>query len=318
MTRPKFRPGEQAIFSVKARSGKKLLANYLAARLGVVETWAASLIDAGAVSLDGRKAVAGDFINLSAGEHSIEIVFPESWPRHMAATEMNLELLHEDDFLAILNKPPGIVVHPARGHLDGQTLQNGLRHRYRHLIGLQETTIGAPHRLDKDTSGVVVFALKRDAYIELVRQFTAGEPKKEYWALLDGVPAFDNIISREAIGVDPDLPKRGKLMPESVGGKAAETEFTVLERGNGISLVLARPRTGRSHQIRLHAAGLGFPVVGDLDYHPEPWRHGAKRQALHAASLTITHPATGESRRFEAPLPDDMRRLMLAGGMRAL
>ncbi len=289
MTRPAYYPGQKAVFPVKPRSGKKRLSHYLAARLGVVETWAVALLDQGVVSLDSVTATKETLINLSDGSHVIEVIFPENWPRHMVATEMPLDILYEDDSLVVLNKPPGIVVHPARGHLDGKTLQNGLRHRHRDRIGRPDVTIGAPHRLDKDTSGVVVFALTKPVYIELVRQFTAGEPKKKYLALADGVAGFTEHIADEPIG-----------------GKTATTCFTVLEKWPGVTLLEARPQTGRPHQIRLHAAGLGLPLIGDKDYNPEHAKHGNLRQLLHATELTFTHPTTKKTMTVTAPLPEDI------------
>jgi pseudouridine synthase, RluA family len=306
MTRPAYYPGQKAVFPVKPRSGKKRLSHYLAARLGVVETWAATLLRQGAVVLDGVPATGETLINLSGGSHVIEVTFPEDWPPHMVATEMDLDILYEDDCLVAINKPPGIVVHPARGHLDGKTLQNGLRHRHRHRIGRPDVTIGAPHRLDKDTSGVVIFALTRPVYIELVRQFTAGEPKKKYYALADGVAGFMEHVAEQAIGIDPDHPQRGKLVPVEEGGKTATTYFTVLKKWPNTTLLEARPQTGRPHQIRLHAAGLGLPLIGDKDYNPDYARHGDLRQLLHAAELTFTHPVSGEQMTVAAPMPGDM------------
>lgn len=306
MTRPAYYLGQKVLFPVKPRSGKKRLSHYLAARLGVVETWATALLDQGAVTLDGVVSTGETFINLSDGSHVIEVTFPEAWPRHMVATEMDLDILYEDEHLVALNKPPGIVVHPARGHLDGKTLQNGLRHRHRDRIGRPDVTIGAPHRLDKDTSGVVVFALTRPVYIELVRQFTAGEPKKKYFALADGVASFTEQVANQAIGVDPDFPQRGKLVSVEEGGKTATTYFTVMKKWSNITLLEARPQTGRPHQIRLHAAGLGLPLIGDKEYNPDHARHGDLRQLLHAAELTFTHPVHGGRLTVVAPMPEDM------------
>ncbi|MCC8180414.1 MAG: hypothetical protein LIP23_05835, partial [Planctomycetes bacterium] len=159
MARPKYRPGSVLSLRVKNRSGKKPLVEYLASRLGIVEPWAAGLLADGRVELDGASADASTVINLSAGTHDIVIRFPDDWPRHMAATPMRLDILHEDADIIVLNKPAGVVVHPARGHLDNKTLQNGVRYRYRHRLGDIDATIGPPHRLDKDTSGVIIFAL---------------------------------------------------------------------------------------------------------------------------------------------------------------
>lgn len=306
MPRPRFAPGSVHVFPVKNRSGKKRLDQYLGSRLGVVDAWAEDLIASGCVSLDGRIAQPGDCINLSDGTHTLEVRFPDAWPRHMAATEMPLDILHEDNRLLVLNKPPGIVVHPARGHLDNQTLQNGVRHRYRHLLGQPDACIGSPHRLDKDTSGAIIFALDRPGYIALTGQFAAAKPHKEYLAVLDGTPDFDEILCDRPIGDDPDHKGRGRIVPTEQGGKIARTHFRILERGADWALAQALPHTGRPHQIRIHAASLGFPLAGDRDYNPQPERLGLRRQALHAAAIAAEHPDGGLFR-VEAPLAEDLR-----------
>lgn len=307
MSRPRFVPGSVAIFNVKNRSGKKPLVTYLASRLGVVDAWAEDLLAGGHVRLDDAPVGPGALINLSAGPHAIRVEFPETWPKHMGATPMFLDVIHEDDRLVALNKPPGVVVHPARGHLDNQTLQNGIRHRYRHLLGRENTTLGSPHRLDKDTSGAIVFAIDRETYAALVEQFSSSLPHKEYLAVLDGDPDFEEHTCSEAVGGDPERKGLGRTVPESQGGKAARTDFRILERGRGWALALAVPHTGRPHQIRIHAASLGLPLAGDRDYNPTPERLGFARQALHAVALAFTHPATGRELRVEAPLAGDMR-----------
>ena len=307
MTRPHFVPGSTVCMTVRNRSGKKPLAQYLGARLGVAESWALDLINDRLVKVNGVVAEPEDRINLSAGPHELEIRFPAAWPRHMAATEMPLEILHEDEDCVVLNKPPGIVVHPARGHLDNQTLQNGMRHRYRHLLADERTTIGSPHRLDKDTSGAIVFALNRAAYVSLVDQFTAATPRKRYLAVLDGEADFDEHSCRSPLGNDPDRKGLGCVLPIEQGGKTARSDFRILERGDGWALALVEPHTGRPHQIRIHASSLGLPVAGDRDYNPHPDRLGFPRQALHAASLAFDHPAGTGRLEVEAPLADDIR-----------
>lgn len=307
MTRPHFPPGSTAVFPVKNRSGKKPLATYLASRLGVVDAWAGDLIRRGCVTVDGRAARADDAINLSDGTHTLEVRFPVDWPRHMALTEMELDVLHEDEHLVVLNKPPGIVVHPARGHLDNQTLQNGMRFRHRNLLADKETTIGSPHRLDKDTSGAIVFALTRTVYAALVDQFSRALPHKEYLAVVDGDPGFDEYSCESPLGADPERKGLTAVVPPEQGGKHARTDFTVLRRGRGWALVNAVPHTGRPHQIRSHAASLGIPLAGDREYNPRPERLGFPRQALHAARLGFLHPATNETLRVDAPLPEDFR-----------
>lgn len=306
MSRPRHPPGSTAVFQVKNRSGKKPLATYLGSRLGVVDAWAEDLIAHGHVVLDGAVATPGATINLSAGPHILEVHFPDAWPRHMAATEMPLSILYEDECLVVLDKPAGIVVHPARGHLDNQTLQNGVRHRYRHLLALPETCIGPAHRLDKDTSGVIVFALKRPVYIDLVEQFAGGAPHKEYLAILDGAPDFDTTVCDLPIGPDAEKRGLGTIVPEDSGGKKARTDFFILARGRDWALARAVPHTGRPHQIRIHAAALGLPVAGDKDYNPEYARRGLERQALHAWKLSLRHPTTGTPLAATAELPADM------------
>ena len=306
MSRPRFAPGSTVVFRVKNRSGKKPLATYLGSRLGVVDAWADDLIASGHVDVDGVPARSGDRINLSAGPHAITVRFPLAWPRHMAATEMPLDVLHEDKCIVVLNKPAGTVVHPARGHLDNRSLQNGVRHRYRHLLGMDHITIGSPHRLDKDTSGVIVFAITRAAYVALVDQFSSGRPHKEYLAVVDGIPAFGETVCELPLGVDPGRKGCGTVLPAEAGGKTARTDFTVLERGAGWALVRAVPHTGRPHQIRIHAAALGIPLAGDAEYNPVPGRLGFRRQALHAHALSFPHPETGTPLRIEAPTPPDM------------
>jgi 23S rRNA pseudouridine1911/1915/1917 synthase len=230
----------------------------------------------------------------------------------MAATEMPLDILHEDDHLVVLNKPPGVVVHPARGHLDNQTLQNGMRSRYSHLLAKRETTIGSPHRLDKDTSGAIVFALTRTAYASLVDQFSRALPHKEYLAVVDGDPDFAELSCRSPLGSDAERKGLTAVVPLEQGGKTARTDFRVLRRGGGWALVNAVPHTGRPHQIRIHAASLGLPLAGDREYNERWERLGFPRQALHAAALTFRHPATGEALRVEAPPPEDFRLALAA------
>lgn len=311
MARPKFIPGSTVVFPVKNRSGKKSLASYLATRLGVVDAWARILLENRQVKLDGITAEPEQNINLSAGPHQIEVFFPDNWPPHMAPEPIPLDIIHEDSELIVINKPAGIVVHPARGHLDGVTLQNGLRHRYRERLGHPDVTIGSPHRLDKDTSGAIVFALTTPAYINLVGQFSSGLPRKEYLAVLTGVPGFSKYVCDKPIGPDPERRGLGSIVPIEKGGKYARTDFTVLERGDGWALVRAVPKTGRPHQIRIHAASLGLPVAGDRDYNPRPDRFAFPRQALHAEALTFIHPVEKISVRCVAPLARDVEEVLL-------
>lgn len=313
MARPRFVPGSTLRFEVKRRSGIKDLAAYVASRMGVVPAWVEELVGDGRVDLDGCTAGPGQTINLSAGRHEITVRLPEAWPRHMAAVDMPLAVLYEDDALLVLDKPAGVVVHPARGHLDNNTLQNGVRYRYHHLLGQENVTIGPAHRLDKDTSGVVAFSRSTAAYKELVRQFTHGEPRKEYFAIMEGCPAFSSVTVEAAIGRDPV--KRGLGKVHGAGEKQAVTVFEILEKGNGWTLARAIPITGRAHQIRIHAAWLGYPLASDTEYGGTPGFLGLRRHGLHAAALTLAHPISGNRLHVRAPMPADMvEALTRAGG----
>lgn len=308
MPRPRFIPGSDVVFPVKQRSGKQLLATYLAARMGIVQTWAEDLIRNSHVKLDNHIALPEQLINLSDGTHQINVHIPCDWPRHMIPKKMDLDFLYQDEYLAVINKPPGIVVHPARGHLDANTLQNGMRYHYKHLLHLENTTIGSPHRLDKDTSGAIVFALQRDAYIHLVKQFSAAKPHKEYIAVVVGNPDFENLVLDQPIGPHPERKGFGAVIPEHMGGKTSRTDFQVLERQDGWATVKATPQTGRPHQIRIHSASLGLPLAGDRDYNDRPDLLGFPRQALHAQALTFHHPVTGKHIVVQAPLAEDLKK----------
>ena len=309
MPRPRFVPGAVVRFAVKNRPGPpRDAAGYLATRLAVPVDWVAPLLGEGRVDIDGQTVRAGAAIDLARAS-GLVVRLPDAWPPHMAAVEMPLAVLHEDEHLLALDKPPGVVVHPARGHMDNRTLQNGVRHRHRDRIGRPGVTLGSPHRLDADTSGVVVFALTTPAYRDLVEQFTLGTPHKEYLLLVDGRPDFDQTTVNVPLGPHPELPGLGQATPEHEGGKAARTDFHVLERGDDWGLLRAVPRTGRAHQIRIHAAWLGLPLVGDSAYNRSPGtaaaRAGLARQALHAACLVLRHPGGGRALRIHAPVPGD-------------
>ncbi len=238
------------------------------------------------------------------------VAFPHDWPPHLQPRQMDLVILYEDDCMLVLDKPAGIVVHPARGHMRSATLQNGVLFRYRDRLTDPLATIGPAHRLDRDTSGVIVFSRTRPAYQDLTRQFSAHRVRKEYIALVSGEPGFDEIVVDAPLGVDPRNPRCGAVVPLPDGGRPALTRLRVIERGRGWALVGARPMTGRPHQVRLHLAHKGLPVIGDRYYHPDPEAGGAGRQMLHAASLEISHPLTRKPMRFVACMPDDMRKVV--------
>ncbi len=311
MPRPRHAPGSVLRFTLKRSVAAASPAAYLAARLSVSPFQAERLLARGCVDLDGCPLSSAPDSRLNKGSE-ITVRFPDDWDRHRRPQAMPLAILYEDEALVVLDKPPGLVVHPARGHMDGRTLQNGVRFRFRHALDRPETCIAPAHRLDRDTSGVIAFSLTRDAYRHLVRQFTDQHPRKEYLALVDGRPAFTETTIAAPLGVDPKDASRGAVVTRAAGGKPAATDLRVERLGADWALVRARPRTGRPHQVRLHLAHAGVPVVGDRDYNPLPHRRGAPRQALHATRLTLTHPIRGERVHVAADLPADFR-AVLAG-----
>jgi 23S rRNA pseudouridine1911/1915/1917 synthase len=239
-----------------------------------------------------------------------------------------LDLLFEDEHLAVVNKPPGMVVHPAKGHWSG-TLAGALVHRFNTLSAVGGAVRpGIVHRLDRDTSGVIVVAKTDAAHQSLAAQFHDRLVQKEYLAIIAGAPDRDADRVSEPIGPHPTHRERMALRGDHHESRPAETFFEVVERFPGFALMRAHPKTGRTHQVRLHLAHIRCPVLCDRQYGSRSritlgelrgvTRHKRlaaelpeetvllSRQALHAHRLKITHPATGEPLVFEAPLPEDM------------
>jgi len=214
---------------------------------------------------------------------------------------MELDILHEDDDIVVVNKPSGLVVHPAPGHERG-TLVNGLLSGRELATGSDPSRPGIVHRLDRETSGVLVVAKSKAAYEGLVDQFKARTVRKTYLALVHGV--FEETEGRiEApIGRDRHHPQQQTI--RSVGGKAAATDFEVLQGVEDRTLLAVHPETGRTHQIRVHLKAIDHPVVGDSAYGVED---GFDELMLHAWILEIDHPRSGERMRFTAAPPPRFR-----------
>ncbi len=241
------------------------------------------------------------------------------------AAPVALDIVYEDSACIILNKPPGIVIHPGPGH-SGGTLVNGLLHRYPELanVGTSPDRPGIVHRLDRDTSGVLLVARTMAAYTNLTAQFKSRTVKKTYLAFVYGAPKTASGTITFPISRHP-VHRKKMAAHHTGGGRQAETRWTVLHHFNGISLLRFELKTGRTHQIRVHAAALGHPVVGDPTYgFKNPFRHfrlSAKqvrllkqvtRQQLHAHTIGFRHPQTGSETGFKAPMPPDMAALYQA------
>lgn len=270
------------------------------------------LIADGHVLLDGKPAKAG--IKLKGGE-TLEIIYQEDAPPVVSAEEIQLAVVFEDDHLLVVNKPTGMVVHPGAG-VDSGTLVNALLHHCRDKLpsigGYSRP--GIVHRLDKDTSGLLVVAKNDHAHLSLSAQIKARSATRIYQALVEGSPKVDRGVIDKAIGRHPVERKR---MAVVAGGRSAQTTYEVVSRLGRFTLVRCRLGSGRTHQIRVHMASLNLPVVGDIVYNRKSTgtlaaRHklGLSGQALHAAYLSFRHPTRGELLEFEAPLPGDFQALL--------
>lgn len=261
-----------------------------------------TLLRDGWVRVDGAPARANQRTKVGA---VVTWALPAAASAEPAAEDIPLVILYEDDAVLVCDKPAGLVVHPAAGNADG-TLLNALLFHDPGLARLDRA--GLVHRLDKDTSGVLVVARTSAAQAELQRQFKARETTKEYVAIVQGVPPLEGRIENQ-LGRHPVQRKKMAVLEE--GGRRAVSNYRVEEDFGHAALVRVRIETGRTHQIRVHLAHLGFPVVGDAVYGGR--RRGgavAPRQMLHAQRLAFTHPCNGKKLSFTAPLPDDMQSLL--------
>jgi 23S rRNA pseudouridine1911/1915/1917 synthase len=267
------------------------------------------LIEAGVVSLNGAPATRSS-AKVKAGDRGVIELRPTPQSQAFRPEAMALDVLFEDEHLLVVNKPAGLVVHPAPGNWSG-TLLNGLLARDAQAALLPRA--GIVHRLDKDTTGLMVVARTRAAMDALVLRIAAREVARQYVALAHRTWGGARMRRVEApIGRDP----RNRLRMAVVeGGKAAATRLELLQDSAQGCWVRATLETGRTHQIRVHMAHIGHPLVGDEVYGGAP-AASLTRQALHAYRLAFAHPATGEALEFQAPLPDTLRGALDAWGLR--
>ncbi|HEX6738565.1 MAG TPA: RluA family pseudouridine synthase [Vicinamibacteria bacterium] len=312
-------PGEAHLLEVDEEGAGARLDRYLAQRLPALSrARLQELIERALVRVDGRAAKAA--VRLRAGQR-VSVEVPEPEPARPRPEDIPLVVVHDDAQLLVIDKPAGLVVHPGAGRASG-TLVNALLHHVRDLSGVGGVLRpGIVHRLDRGTSGLMVVAKDDAAHRGLARQFADRTVEKEYLAVVLGVPARREGVIEAAIGRDPV--RRQRMSLRAPRGRAARTSYRVLEAFDGAALLRLRIHTGRTHQIRVHLAGLGHPVVGDTTYGggrvPASRRAAARealaaltRPALHAARLAFDHPATGQRLAFESPLPPDLAELVEA------
>lgn len=277
-------------------------------------------IRAGYVLVDG---VAVRSSHPVAPGEVIHVTLPRTPPPSVLPEPIPLDIVYEDEHLLVVNKPAGMVTHPAYGNYTG-TLVNALLHHCADLSAVNDVTRpGIVHRLDKDTSGLMVVAKTDVAHVHLARQFARRTIRREYQAIVWGALAGSTGIIEANLGRSKSDRKK---MAVVTGGKRAVTEYAVLERFPFLSLVRLRLQTGRTHQIRVHLAHIQHPVFGDPTYNGRHMLYGPgsarqkaevqamlgilTRQALHARTIGFRHPATGAEVMFESDLPEDMRQVL--------
>ncbi|AAU23301.1 RluA family pseudouridine synthase [Bacillus licheniformis] len=238
---------------------------------------------------------------------AVSVQVPEPEPLDVTAEPMDLDIYYEDQDVLVVNKPRGMVVHPAPGHLTG-TLVNGLMAHCDDLSGINGVMRpGIVHRIDKDTSGLLMVAKNDMAHESLVNQLVNKTVTRKYTALVHGVIPHDHGTIDAPIGRDKK--DRQSMTVTRENGKHAVTHFEVIERFDDFTVVECQLETGRTHQIRVHMKYIGFPLAGDPKYGPKK-TVDFNGQVLHAGVLGFDHPRTGEYVEFEAPLPDDMKNLL--------
>jgi 23S rRNA pseudouridine1911/1915/1917 synthase len=256
------------------------------------------LIADGYITVNDQIAKAG--LKLNAGDR-LEVVLPPAPPSPLTPEAIPLNILYEDDDLLVVDKPAGLTVHPAPGH-PAHTLVNAILARFPHLVALSDSLRpGIVHRLDRDTSGVMVVAKNSLAQTKLVEQFKARSVAKAYLVLVKGKLTPENGVIEAPIGRDPRNRKRMAVVAK---GREARTEYRVIKYIGGYTLLEVMPETGRTHQIRVHFSAIGYPVVGDKVY-------GVKspflsRQFVHASRLGFHLPSTGKYMEFKSELASDL------------
>ena len=279
-----------------------------------------TLIRSGAVESGGKPV--RDPATMVRGTESLSVAVPEPQPAHNVAQDIPLTIVFEDEHLLVVDKPAGLVVHPAAGNLDGTLVNALLHHCAGRLSGIGGVARpGIVHRIDKDTSGLLVVAKTDVAHEGLAKQFAAHSIDRRYLAMVSGVPrashgTVDAPLARSATN------RKKIAIVEGKRGKRAVTHWKRLEVLKDAALVECRLETGRTHQVRVHMASLGHALLGDPVYGRSGKSHGKllkelgfQRQALHAAELGFTHPVTGRRLSFSSPMPVDMQELFNALGV---
>ena len=270
---------------------------------GISRTCVQKLISEGKVTVNGSSLVK-PHLKLKEGDE-VRICIKDKLPSIIGAEDMPLDIVYEDQDLAIINKRPGVVVHPAPGNPE-HTLVNALLHHFRELSDINPQRPGIVHRLDKETSGLLVIAKNNSAHLVLAKQFASHTIKRKYLALVKGRVDFDENVIELPIGRHP-YKRKNMSVGFGKNTKYAKTHYRTLKRGNDFSLLELEPFTGRTHQLRVHLAYLGHPILGDAKYGKN---NKFARLALHAKYIGFLHPNSGKFVEFSCELPGEFARFL--------
>lgn len=277
----------------------------LAAMLELTRSNMQKLLDEGRV-VKGTKVIKSNY-KVKLGDEII-VTLPEPQPLDVQPENIPLDIIYEDEDVVVVNKARGMVVHPAAGNYSG-TLVNALLYHCKNLSGINGVIRpGIVHRLDKDTSGIMICAKNDAAHVSLSEQIQSKTAQRTYLAVVRGNIKTDSGVIETQISRDKDDRKKMAVVKE--GGRNAITEYEVVERFGKYTIVKCKLKTGRTHQIRVHMEYLGYPLVGDPKYSPMKTPFSINGQALHSLTLAFDHPRTGERMEFEAKLPEDLHKIV--------
>jgi len=296
---------EEISFEVKASEASQRIDTFLVGKLihRFSRTSLKKLIQDGFVLVNNQKPKAHYQIK---ADDLIILKLPQPAKSGLEAEDIPLDIVYEDDDLLVVNKPSGLVTHPALGNLTG-TLVNALLHHCRELSSINMLRPGIVHRLDKDTSGLMVVAKKNSVHLELTKQFADHSVKRRYIALVLGTVAHDEGFIDLPIG--RDRRNRKQMAVRFFAARPSQTRYKVLERFSDFSLVELAPATGRTHQLRVHLKFIGHPILGDKKYGRNS-KIVIHRLALHAKTLGFFHPSKKKFLEFDSQLPDEFNQVM--------
>jgi len=268
--------------------------------LGLSRTYIQKLIASGKVFLNSLP-INKPHYKINPGQR-MQVFLPEQQKPQISPEQISLDVVYEDDDLAIINKQAGLVVHPAPGNQE-HTLVNALLSRFALLSDINKNRPGIIHRLDKETSGLLVIAKNNASHLKLAKQFSDHSIKRKYIAIVVGGVEFDEDVIEAPIGRHP-LKRKNMSVSFLESTRYAKTHYRTLKRSNNFSLLELRPFTGRTHQLRVHLAFLGHPILGDVKYGKN---NIFPRMALHAQELTFIHPSTGKFMHFSSEIPQELQ-----------